>query len=236
MTILDFEQYQKIKLEKIKALSCGNDLFKKILYVSFFDSIAACVYPSKGNRERFVLLIEKFSCWEHGGRVSLSHLCKFIEMYDDEVSEGSKKYLIRMLGEWKSCFGEYIDIKKDLDENDPKLIGFFVKEKRSRKTKVKLSYFTHRSLLYNLRNSLVHNFQSANEMGRNIPAFPFYQWVDINDGEKEYSHLELIYPVKFLEKLAFDVLSNTARYFSSQNENPFPKFYAGDYLLRELNF
>jgi hypothetical protein len=53
--IRDFKDFLEKKLVEIDALkSTESPLFKKILYVSYLDSIAACIYPNSHNKVLFL--------------------------------------------------------------------------------------------------------------------------------------------------------------------------------------
>ena len=134
------------------------------------------------------------------------------------------------LQKWKMRTGRKILISEDPSYQEIEKIGW------GKITKIKLDDFKHSHLIYQLRNSLVHQFQAKNELGSNIPDQPFYQVVQSLelDGETKPVRIELIYPVTFLETISNKIFDNVIEYLKKGNINPFPHYYAGDYMLEKL--
>lgn len=186
--IEQFMQYLQDKLSSIDAVDVNSHnkvdrhnslLFKKILYVSFLDSLSSCVYPGRSNnRERFVSMLERFSQWEDRDRISLPHLARFVHLSSDPLLENARQYVTPIIKKWiQRSIGDV------LITEDPKFDDSLRNEiswKRDDKSGIKLSvdYFKHSNLLYQLRNALVHQFQSrGDEMGSFVPDGPFYKIV-----------------------------------------------------------
>ena len=236
--IESFEDYLKSKLASIDAISGDNDvLFKKILYVSFLDSLSSCVYPGRGNKERFISMLERFSKWEDRDRVSLPHLGKFVHISSDPLLEKARKYVTPKLKKWQERSGREILISED-----PKIGEIKDKSWKTNKEtgiKASLTDFKHINLLYQLRNALVHQFQSrGDEMGKKRQHdHPFYQVVQTFDetlGMKPL-RIELVYPTQFIKGLTESTLENVVNYLKDGNINPFPHYYAGDYWIADIN-
>ena len=133
----------------------------------------------------------------------------------------------------ESRLNENIFISEDPTFNE--LNKLWIQEFKEKK--INLSYFKHSSLLYQLRNSLVHQFQTSNEFENESSAKPFYRVYQEFDIDKGFifKEIKLIYPQLFLKELSESALANTIKYFQKNNKNPFPDYYAGDYWLNELN-
>ncbi|WP_444894534.1 hypothetical protein ACJJIE_10305 [Microbulbifer sp. TRSA001] len=60
--IESFDECLSLKLSEVDNIQGGDSLlYRKILYVSFLDPLAACVYPNSGSKVRFAGLIDRFS-------------------------------------------------------------------------------------------------------------------------------------------------------------------------------
>lgn len=232
-----FEEFLSKKLERIGAIN-GDDsfLFKKLLYMSFLDSLSACVYPHRANRDRFISTVERFSNWEHQDRVSLPHLGRLVMLSSDPELEKIRGYVVSRLKGWKNRVGERISVTDDPKFSEIEGAGW--SGKKALGQSISLSDFKHSHLLYQFRNGLVHQFQSrADEWGSGIPEHPYYQVVIGMDDDWNASpvSVELIYPASCLEKIARETLKNVAIYLKEGNINPFPHYYAGDYWIEALN-
>nr|WP_158651841.1 hypothetical protein [Marinobacterium profundum] len=178
--IESFERFLISKLCSVEEIT-GNDsaLYKKIIYVSFIDSLAACVFPRKGNRDRFISTIERFSHWDDRNRVSITHLGKYVYSNPHPSLSDVRKYVGPVLERWRERQNENIFISEDprLSDTDIKHISW----KKDKESGIDLSIdsFTHSNLLYKMRNALVHQFQSrADEILPSDPKEPFYQVIN----------------------------------------------------------
>lgn len=233
--IEDFEQYVKGKLDSVGLIQgADSHLFKKILYVTFIDSIAACVYPGKGNRDRFVETINRFSHWEDRDRVSITHIGRYAYSTSDPAFEKTRNYVKPILDSWKARTGEYILISEDPLITDNAIRSALWKRDKDSLINLSPQDFSHGALIYKMRNALVHQFQAnANNLLPSAPETPFYQVVS-NLGSDPLE-IQLVYPSVFLKSLAESVLINVVKYFKRGNINPFPHYYSGSYLVDELN-
>lgn len=228
----NFADYTREKLHSISNLTANDDsiLFRKVLYVSFLDSLAATIYPERENKERFMALIDRFSHWKERDNVSLTHLGRMVTITSDPELEKVRIFTKERLQKWKIRTGSNILISEDPSHKEIEKMGW------GKTTKIKLDDFKHSHLIYQLRNSLVHQLQAKNELGSNIPDKPFYQVVQSleADGVLKPIRIELIYPVSFLETISDTILDNVIDYLKKGNINPFPHYYAGDYMLEKL--
>ncbi len=232
----DFNVHLSKKLNSIAQIS-GPDhhLLKKVLYVSFLDSLSACVCSDKENKKRFMCLLDKYSNWNERDNVSLTHLSRIFSLTSDPVPPTIYDFVDKKLKKWKDEPHKIILISEDPTSIEVKNLGWtngIIDSKI-----IYLSDIKHSNLLYQLRNSLVHQFQTNIELGSNIPEKPFYQVVSKleQDGTSTPLRIELLYPSKFLETLSKTVLNNVIQYLRDGNINPFPHYYAGEYWLERLN-
>ncbi len=83
-------------------------------------------------------------------------------------------------------------------------------------------------MLYEARNSLVHQFQSSTEWEESTRKHgidtPFYEVTRNFEGTERY--IELIFPNTFLKKLSEEGLENFIEYCRKEQLNPFPMYYA----------
>lgn len=228
----NFHQLLLAKLEQIAVLeSKEKSLFKKILYVSFIDSLAACVYPGRPNKYRFLAAIERFSRWDDRSRVSIPHLGKYGSITSDPELQELRKRVKPVLERWIHRKGEQIPISEDFPKD---VVRSLWKPAKDTDIAISVSDFTHANMLYQLRNALVHQFQSRdNELMDDRRAGAYYQVVtELGGGPIKF---ELVYTTKLLENISREMLVNTTEYFKEGNINPFPHYFAGEYWLPELN-
>lgn len=234
-----FENYLKDKLSSIEQLSSDDArLFKKVLFVSFIDSLAACVYPGRGNKDRFLSIVDRFSDWTHRNDYCLLHLAKFTSVTSDPILEKVRNFSQKEVNSWifKQNRSGVVELS-----NTPKaseVEKFWTNPTKESGLQYKLQDFKHSHLLYKLRNSLVHQFQAnGTELGFFIPDSPYYQVVNSYDSNENLvpSSIELVYPTNFLSTISSSILKNVSTYFRTGNINPFPHYHAGDYWLEGLN-
>ncbi|PXF62810.1 hypothetical protein [Kangiella spongicola] len=236
----DFKGLLKGRLDGIDKLDSSTNngrIYKQILYVSFLDSLAASIYPGRNNKSRFLSLVREFSNWEYGERVCLLHLGKMVTLVSDPELAKLRTYVLAKLKEWsqqqplRKVLIQDLPQKKEIQE-------YWSKSNKEKGINYCLDDFTHINLLYQLRNSLVHQFQSkGTELGTQIPDQPFYEFIVTMDKEKNFipQKIELVYPTSFLKKLTDETFCKVINYFKKGNLNPFPYYYSGDYSLEHLN-
>lgn len=237
--INDFEEYMSGRLEEINIISSKSSLlFKRILYVSFLDSISACVFPNRKNKSRFIGLIDRFSNWEDRNRVCIYHLAKFCTLNTDPELKCFRDFCFEKL---KSLVQDENHTSVVCVSENPKFDDakkYWPRNSQESQFVYSLTDFKLVSLLYQQRNSLVHQFQvKGDELGPMLPEKPFYMiYKDLgSNNELVSSSLELVYPVKFMSSLCTSVLKNTINYFRESDLDPFSTYYAGEFWLNELN-
>jgi hypothetical protein len=237
--IYEFNKYLKDKLNNIDKLSSDDSkLFKKILYVSFIDSLSACIYPDRRNKERFISTIERFSDWEHKNNYCLLHIAKFTSASSDPCLEKIRLFSQQEIDNWLTKTNgmgiitfNHVPLASEIKSN-------WCEPTKDSGLTYKLCDFKHSHLLYKLRNSLVHQFQSkGTELGVYLPEVPFYQVVNgLDENGKQFpKSIELVYPTTFIKKLCHEILKKVNEYLINGNINPFPHYYSGDYWLEGLN-
>ena len=236
--INDFAKYMFNKLSEIDSLSSDSSfLFKRILYVSFLDSISACIFPNSKNRSRFIGLIDRFSHWEDRDRVCIVHLSEFCTINSDPELEKIRRFVLNKLKSWQENNDPSGTIEVSENPKYDEVSNLWIRGKESNLS-YQLSDFKMVNLLYQQRNSLVHQFQvKGRELGPLLPEVPFYAiYSDLNSDNKLVpSSIELIYPIEFLSSLCKSILENTVQYFRRGNLDPFATFYAGKFWLNDLN-
>ena len=237
--IKDFDEYLAEKLKGVDEIKNGDCLlYRKILYVSFLDSLAACIYPNAGNKHRFTSLIERFSHWEDRNRVCMIHLGRFCSLNSEPELERIREKSFSVIKLWQKDADGTSIIRASKNPEFDEVSSLWTKSKNESGLPYQLNDFKLTSLLYRLRNSLVHQFQSqGRELGPMLPDQPFYTLYKTIDGSNNLvpSHFELVYPSDFLSNLCRTILRNVVEYLENGNINPFPNYYAGDYWLGELN-
>lgn len=226
--IIQFIDYFKDQIYVVKnaKFKQSDKLFKKILYLSFIDTLAKTVARRKdNNKTRFISFVEKFGNWDHGNRVSLPQLNYYLESKQQNI-EFRKIYDFtnQALSNWGQ--GQRITLESDpviselerlwpqnLDNNHFKSLGSF----------------QHLNLLYSYRNALVHEYR---KLGYGSEAegdsAPFYHGLeDIDNG---YSW-ELVYPLGFFENILKNILIELKSFYTEKQINPHDSFKYGSHWM-----
>lgn len=215
--------------------SSSHTDYKKILFLSVLDGISKAVFPHRPNRQRVTSLLERFSEWEYGERVSLPHLDRLLIRNPEPAYEQLRLQVRRMLAEWPH--GEHVHLDEDPFPNE--IVKYWPQEKEYRVPieGISIENLQHWNLLYTYRNSLVHSLQAP---GYGMDDFgfddPFYIRVIMD--EKEYGPsavYHLAYPVKHFELLCRNALKNVNKYLLSNMIEPLQFFEGGSYFIDELN-
>lgn len=228
--ILYFQyKYQIIKETKFKV---NDELFKKILYIGIIDTLSKTIFPRKGNRERFVSFLKKFSEWEHSNRISLPHLVRLLEFTPEPEYSRLREFAFSAYGQWPP--GEIINLEKDpefeeVEKNWPK-----GKENIEPIKGVKLESLKHVHLFYTYRNSLIHELRN---LGYGLEEYslekePSYHSMTMEDGKDTW---QLVYPLGFFEIICETCLKSLKKYLIINNIDPYNSFNFGSYWKEELN-
>lgn len=215
-------------------------LFKKTLLFALLDGLATPLKSSQQPRRlsqqqnlREFLIVH--GRWPNGERVSLPHLCRWLDQNPDAMTQKGHTLFKEMLASWQE--GEIrrpaddptIDnIKPHFSEDIPNLENRIIK-------------MTHGSLLMQHRNCLAHEFLHS---GVNLEfpndTEPYYVSLSsINqllEPEKSVENTwQLFYPTGFLFELARRCLESISEYLMANQIDPRESYSLGHYLLPELN-
>lgn len=227
------------QLEQISKLNTSSkELYKKLLYVSAIDAVSRSVYPRRGNRDRFVSFIKRFSNWSNGNRISMTHLFELLQRNPDTAFDKLRTWVFQELKTWSVHASSLSKLEIDPTYEEVKKQWPNTKEHRTPIEGVALESLQHYQLLYSYRNSLVHELR--------IPGYgmefdedlePFYHKVsDVNENNKIITKsIELVYPSGFFNNLLKESLENYSIYMKANNLNPYDYYSFGTYWINELN-
>jgi hypothetical protein len=208
-------------------------IYQKMIYVGIIDALSKCIYPRRGNRERFVTFLNEFSGWEHAHKISLPHLFQLLEKNPEPAFSKLRAYVITELEKWVS--GEIVTL--DREPEIAAIKKFWPKEKEHQKPLIGLSVeaLQHCNLFYSYRNSLIHEFR---ELGRGIESktddSPYYiSFSYLEEPDEEV--WELTYPVTFFENILINCISELKKYLIQNKINPYNSYQFGTYWIDELN-
>lgn len=209
-------------------------IYKKMIYVGIIDALSKCIYPRRGNRERFVTFLNDFSGWEHAHRISLPHLFQLLEKNPEPAFSKLRAFVITELEKWAS--GEIVTLDREPEIAAIKKLWPNEKEHQKLLNGLGVEALQHCNLFYTYRNSLIHEFR---ELGRGIESktedIPYYISFSYLE-EPDVEVWELTYPVTFFENMLGNCISELKRYLIQNNINPYNSYKFGTYWIDELNF
>lgn len=232
--------------------NCENQgINAKILLCSVIDSLAKSRFPDMHrNGARFIRTIEESASWPDCERISLLHLRRAMEVAPElppvfaELEERTEQLLRHRLPISNRILSSRIQITNDphIDE----IITIWPCDKAGQMLKldrISLQDLTHKGLLWQYRNSLVHEYRipgRSSELGprRNEP---FYQQVSqIEDISSEQgivftNRWELLYPTGFFRQLVEQILDEVAKFHLANNTSPFAPYSEGSYWIPRFN-
>lgn len=229
-----FFSYIREKLQQIVAI--GHDeykLHKKVLYVSFLDSMSGLAYPAINSPgQRFVQFVRIFTAWDDCERVCTPHLNRALKLNPDPAYDKVRELVSGTLSKWR--VNGQTPISEDLDAG---VVGSHWPKGNDYKQIVKgvgLSHLKHTQLLYTYRNSLVHGFR-APSMDLEMPEDyrPYYLGHDSRDGTGV--HFGLIYPTAFLYELCETALNGLEEHYRKNGIDPVAVMRGGRFWLSVLN-
>jgi hypothetical protein len=189
------------------------------------------VFPTKGNRERFVGLLKNFSEWKEGDRISLPHLVQLLAKAPDPRFLKVRALAHSKLDKWGPS--EIVTLERDPAFKELYKLWPSEKEHRFPLAGVELESIQHWHLAYTYRNSLVHEFKTLGqgpELRESGP--PYYISYTMLDDSSTW---ELVYPTDFICKLCVTCLENLKTYLLSNRLDPFSFYDFGTYWISELN-
>jgi len=212
-------------------------LLKKNILVSILDALSRTTSNyADGNRERFTGIVANFGDWPNHTRVSAPHVKYFLHNLRSPAYEGARSFIEEVIR--KNSHGGFVTLSRDPEFEEVRRL-WPVPVDQKLVNQLSLSSFTHLNLLYQYRNSLVHELR---EPGRGMEFHetheePFYHGMttietDESPGKKT---LELVYPLNFYFALTESVLKNVERYLRRNAIDPYSCYRFGSSWVGELN-
>ena len=214
----DIDQY--IAFSRNRTAEIGqiqaHPIYRKILYLVQIDTLSRAAFSTriKRNKARVIKFLDECSNWSERDRVSTIQLKLSLE--EKGKSSGPLFDLINnRIDSWS--YGSLIKPSKDLTLDEVQSLACsddleIVDEVRYAK------------LFYKYRNTLIHEFREPGkgmDLGTDS-ASPYYLGMDHQStGE---SSCELVFPVKFLERLCEGCINGLEKYLIENNQNPFDSY------------
>lgn len=224
-----FFDFARDKFNRIEEFA-SNDLalHRKVLYVTYIDSLSALVYPAyRQNRSRFTEFVIKFGNWANAERVCTPHLARALSLNPDPAYDKIRALVHEKLSAWRLC--SHVEISADLEAS---VVGTHWPSGKH------YEQLMHVELLYAFRNSLVHDFRQLGP-GYDLPEDhdPYYTTTHTVSGEDKTGsfHWELVYPEAFLRHLADTALLATETHVCANQINPADVLKTGKYWVTALN-
>ncbi len=234
-----FFEFTEANLQRIDSLDAADlKTLRKILYVSFIDSLSGLIYPIfSQNRERFTTFVVQFGSWANAEKVNTPHLARALALNPDPSFDKVRTVVLANLNSWGS--GELIKIDRDLDAG---VIGTHWPQGKRYEQPVDgapWQHLKHVELLYAYRNALVHGFRPLGHDAE-VPedTEPYYlhtSELSPPPSAESDEYWELIYPTAFLRSLARTLLEATREHICKNEIDPVAVLRGGRYWLRELN-
>ncbi|MEH7131247.1 hypothetical protein V7103_24020 [Neobacillus drentensis] len=202
---------------------------KKTLLFSIIDMLSKGVFGENygGNRttmfEKFILM---FCEWEHAERISLQQLVHLLNRTEEKQFSRLKDYAKTELYKFPSSIPvpfsydpTYKELKKLMPKGESTILG------------VELLSLKHVSLLWKLRNSLVHEARAKGSSQlfdfESEPHYIHYSTIG-TDSENNLieteERWEMYHPVGFFNKLIDTALVNLRDYLEEQSINPYNNY------------
>lgn len=223
--------------DSIVKLNSDNYLphLKRLACVGLLDTLAKCVAnPRFSNYKRFTSFIKHFCEWDDNSKISLPHLVRFLKLVPSPEFEPLRKFAISKIEKWRHGETQYLDS----DPSYKEVFALWPKDKEHKEPieKISLQSLTHLTLLWKLRNSIVHELQLP---GYGIDALvttkPGYHSMTDHRGSNPIETWELVYPVPFVINLIENGIKNLKIYCQENKLNPNDSYKFGSYWIEELN-
>ena len=208
----DYFSYFNKRLNEVCKIN--DRLFKKILLVAMLDTLARVPSPNENfNKKRFVGFIDKFADWREKKLISLPQLSLLLET---TTCSKLKDVVNNRLQGWQD--GKVIYLLDDLECGE--MLSFASNEEVDL-----IKQARHSNLLYVYRNNLVHEFREpAYGMEYNDDDQPFY--FSLTNSES-ITAWELVYPVKFFEKIVRSSITQLQLYTEDNSIDPHTSYKFG---------
>jgi hypothetical protein len=238
-SIKTYINHFKTRLKRLDEydLHVEDRLLKKNIVVSILDAISRVTSnPSDGNRERFTAIVAHFGQWPDHSRVSVPHVSYLLRHLRAPAFEGARQFIAKSVKE--NLHGGFVPLSSDPELDSVKKL-WPVPAEQKLIGQLSLSSFTHLNLLYQHRNSLVHELREPG-YGMEFDATqdePFYHGMTSvgDEGSPAEQGLELVYPLRFFFCLADRVVSNVEIYLRKNSINPYSAYKFGSSWISELN-
>jgi hypothetical protein len=210
-------------------------LHKKLIFSAILDSLSKCIFPKKGNKDRFISFLIEFSEWQDHDRISLPHLFRLLKKNPEPAFSNLRNFTTTKINEWSD--GELVELSRDPKISEIRRYWPDEKDYKKPLDGVSIEFLQHSHLLYSCRNALVHEFRHLG-YGTELKndEHPFYIGMShIDNDQEEKETWELVYPCGFFEKIVRTSLLNMKNYLINNNINPFSSYTFGSYWLEELN-
>lgn len=232
-SVNSFLSFFRSSVKEITNLKCPDSraaLFSKILYSSLLDALSiTTAHPEKGNRDRIVEFIRTFCNWDNCERVSLPHLVRLLEKVPGPTFSNFREYAFSQFDKWTEGEVIYLDkdptlesVKKHWKHNIPILKD------------IRIEFLQHVNLFYRYRNSVIHEWREPGygiEFPRDSP--PYYH--SMTDTDTQQNSWQLVYPLRFYEKLCEAAIDNLKDYYLKNRIEPRSCYRFGTYWIEELN-
>ena len=196
-------------------------IYRKILYLVEIDTLGRAAFPSeKGHKTRVMKFLDECSNWIERNRVSAIQL-----KYSLEAKGKSSSPLFKLSNDRINECGTRIDASEDLTFEE-------VQSRASSDDSEIVDQVRYDKLFYKYRNTLIHEFREPGKYA--IPSVddlsPFSKAVeDASTGGKTW---ELVFPVKFLERLCERSIDGLEKYLIENNQDPYESYERGPLWLR----
>lgn len=228
---------KKVKRLRDYELDVEDRILKKNILVSVLDALSRTTSNySDGNRERFTGIVAHFGDWPNHSRVSAPHISYLLSNLRAPAYEAAREFIAQTIR--KNSDSSLVSLSSDPELDEVKKL-WPVPPEQKLVGQLSLSSFTHLSLLYQYRNSLVHELR---ESGRGMEFNdnddePFYHGMTSveSDGSVGGQSLELVYPLNFYFRLTESVIANVERYLRKNRIDPYSCYRFGSSWIGELN-
>lgn len=232
----DSERFIKYFREQLKELEAAtlSPLYKEICCVAILDALSKTIYPRENNRPRFVRFFKNFSGWQHSDKISLTHLIRLLAKAPRPEFNNLRKLAFSEMEKWERAKIIYLDQEPsfvDIQKQWPKEKDCFQPIDG-----VRLENIRHDNLVYEYRNSLIHELRHPG-YGFNLSERdqPYYIGTIKGIDEEETYEWDLVYPTAFFQKAIENALSALEKHYVENQINPYSFFVFGTYWLEELN-
>ena len=191
--------------------------YRRVLLLSLLDTLSKCAYPkTKGNKKRFLKLINKYSKWNDKDRISLPQLD--LSFSKKRINKMLKEEVKKRLSSWPK--GQLIRPSDDPFYRD--LAGL---ANTSEKKIINKHRYSH--LLWNKRNFAVHEFRT-----------PGKGWPLSNDNTSPYYHgfigdqtFHLVMPLEFISQIVMKCNTNLKLHLDELGIDPLGRLSVRDLWL-----